>query len=83
MKSTHKKRNVHGQRKKLTSPNAKNTNMLVSLRQVKKYYFVALGDAKVPNASSFASQWNIGLKECTQIGHHPETNFVYLFPSNM
>ena len=22
----------------------------------------ALGDAKVPNASSFASQWNIGLK---------------------
>ena len=27
-----KKRNVHGRRKKLASPNAKYTNMLVSLR---------------------------------------------------
>ena len=32
--------------------NAKDTNMLV--------YF-ALGDAKVPNANGFVSQWNIGL----------------------
>ena len=24
----------------------------------------ALGDAKVPNASSFALQWNIGFKPC-------------------
>ena len=30
-KSTQKKRNVHGRRKKLASPNAKYTNMLVSL----------------------------------------------------
>ena len=37
-KSTQKKRNVHGQRKKLASPNARDTNMLV---------FLALGDAKV------------------------------------
>ena len=36
----------------LASPNAKDTNMLV--------YF-ALGNAKVPNANGFASQWNIGL----------------------
>ena len=33
-----KKRNLHGQRKKLASPNAKDTNMLV---------FLALGNAKV------------------------------------
>ena len=26
----------------------------------------ALGDAKVPNANGFASQWNIGLKELYQ-----------------
>ena len=31
-KSIQKKRNVHGRRKKLASPNAKDTNMLVSLR---------------------------------------------------
>ena len=31
-KSTQKNRNVHGRRKKLASPNAKDTNMLVSLR---------------------------------------------------
>ena len=37
--------------KKLASPNAKDTNMLV---------FLALGDAKVPNVNDFASQWNIG-----------------------
>ena len=30
-KSTHKKRNIHGQRKKLASPNARDTNMLVFL----------------------------------------------------
>ena len=39
--------------KKFASPNTKDTNMLV--------YF-ALGDAKVPNANGFASQWNIGFK---------------------
>ena len=63
MKSTHKKRNVHGQRKKLASPNAKDTNMLVflALGNAKVLSF-ALGDAKVPNANDFASQWNIGLK---------------------
>ena len=33
--------------------NGKDTNMLVSF---------ALGDAKVPNANGFASQWNIGFK---------------------
>ena len=27
----------------------------------------ALGDAKVPNASSFASQWNIGLMDHTRV----------------
>ena len=62
MKSTQKKRNVHGQRKKLASPNARDTNMLVFfvLGNAKVLSF-ALVDAKVPNASSFASQWNIGL----------------------
>ena len=38
MKSTQKKKNVHGQRKKLATPNARDTNMLV---------FFALGNAKV------------------------------------
>ena len=37
---------------RFASSNAKDTNMLV--------YF-ALGNAKVPNANGFASQWNIGL----------------------
>ena len=62
MKSTHKKRNVHGQRKKLVSPNARDTNMLVffALGNAKVLSF-ALGDAKLPNANGFASQWNIGL----------------------
>ena len=61
MKSTKKRRNVHGQRKKLASPNAKDTNMLVflALGNAKVLYF-ALGDAKVPNANDFALQWNIG-----------------------
>ena len=62
-KSTQKKRNVHGRREKLASPNARDTNMLV--------YF-ALGNAKcwrrghcptpAPNARYFAFWWNIGLK---------------------
>ena len=61
-KSTQKKRNVHGRRKKLASANAKYTNMLV--------YF-ALGNAKywrrvycptpTPDARYFAFWWNIGL----------------------
>ena len=35
------------------SPNAKDTNMLVSF---------AIGDTKVPNVNGFALQWNIGLR---------------------
>ena len=62
MKSTQKKRNVHGQRKKLASPNAKDTNMLVflALGNAKVLSF-ALGDTKVPNLNVFAPQWNIGV----------------------
>ena len=61
MKCTKKERNVHGQRKKFASPNARDTNMLVFLALANaKVLSFALGDAKVPNASSFASQWNIG-----------------------
>ena len=60
-KSTQKKRNVHGQRKKLASPNARDTNMLVflALGDAEVLSF-ALGDAKVPNARYFAFWWNIG-----------------------
>ena len=63
MKSTPKKRNLHGQRKKFASPNARDTNMLVffALGNAKVRSFV-FGNAKLPEASSFASQWNIGLK---------------------
>ena len=63
MKYTQKKRNVNGQRKKLASPNAKDTNMLVflALGNAKVLSFV-LGEAKVPNANDFAFWWNIGLK---------------------
>ena len=43
----------------LASPKAKDTNMLVFLAKVLSF---ALGDAKVPNAFDFASQWNIGLR---------------------
>ena len=61
MKYTQKKRNVHGQRKKLASPNAKDTNMLVflALGNAKVLSFT-LGDAKVPDANDFALWWNIG-----------------------
>ena len=61
MKYTQKKRNVLGQGKKLASPNAKDTNMLVflALGNAKVLSF-ALGDAKVPNANDFAFCWNIG-----------------------
>ena len=47
---------------KCASPNAKDTNMLVflALGNAKVLSF-ALGDAKVPNANDFATQWNIGL----------------------
>ena len=34
------KKNVHGRRKKFASPNAKDTNMLVSLRQVTQKYYL-------------------------------------------
>ena len=63
MKYTQKKRNVQGQRKKLASPNAKDTNMSVflALGNAKVLSF-ALGDAKIPNANDFAFWWNIGLK---------------------
>ena len=49
-------------RKTFTSPNARDTNLLVffALGNAKVLSF-ALGDAKVPNANGFASQWNIGL----------------------
>ena len=61
-KSTHKIRNVHGRRKKLASPNARDTNMLVflALGDAKLLSF-ASGDAKVPDARYFAFWWNIGL----------------------
>ena len=64
MTYTQKNLNVHGQRKKLASPNAKDTNMLVflALGNAKVLSF-ALGDAKVPNANDFAFWWNIGLSD--------------------
>ena len=46
-----------GDAKNCASPNAKDTNMLV--------YFI--GDAKVPNANGFASQWNIGFRTWAKI----------------
>ena len=54
---------LHGQRKKLASPNARDTNMLVflALGDADLLSF-ALGDAKVPNARYFAFWWNIGLR---------------------
>ena len=63
-KSTQKKRNVHGQRKKIASPNARDTNMLVflALGDAKVLSF-ALGDAKVPDARYFAFWWNIGFSD--------------------
>ena len=59
-----KKRNVHGRRKKLASPNARDTNMLVflALGDAKVLSF-ALGDAKVPDARYFAFWWNIGFRD--------------------
>ena len=60
MKSTHKK--CTWPTKKFALPNARDTNMLVFLASGKaKVLSFALGDAKVPNANGFASQWNIGL----------------------
>ena len=49
---------------KSASPNARDTNMLVffALGNTKVLSF-ALGNAKLSDASSFASQWNIGLRE--------------------
>ena len=56
-----KKRNVHGRPKKFASPNARDTNMLVffALGNAIVLSFV-LGEAKLPNANGFASQWHIG-----------------------
>ena len=50
-----------GNANKFASPNARDTNMLVffALGNAKVLSF-ALGDAKVPNANGFASQWNVG-----------------------
>ena len=64
-----KKRNVHGQRKKFAAPKERDTNTLVffALGNAKALSF-ALGNAKLPDASSFASQWNIGF-----------TLFIYIF----
>ena len=39
-------------REKFASPNTRDTNLMV---------FLVLGNAKVPNANDFASQWNIDL----------------------
>ena len=63
MKSKQQKLNVHGQCKKFASPNERDTNMLVffALGNTKVLSF-ALGNAKLPETSSFASQGNIGLK---------------------
>ena len=65
-----RKKKVHGQRKKLASPYAKNINMLVfpALGNAKVLSF-ALGDAKVPNANNFALQWNIGFS-CKTMSMH-------------
>ena len=81
MKSTQKKRNVHGRRKKFASPNARDTNMLVflALGNAKVLYF-ASGDAKVANANVFASQWNIGLK--TSTGRSNKVGIVALRKKN-
>ena len=50
-------------REKFTSPNAKESNMLVFLALGNaKGLFFALGDAKVPSANDFAFWWNIGLR---------------------
>ena len=75
-KSTKKKRNVHGQRKKLASPNARDTNMLVflALGDAEVLSF-ALGDAKVPNARYFAFWWNMGFKN----GFHHGKGHVFCF----
>ena len=71
MKSTQKKRNVHGHCKKLVSPNAKDTNMLVFLALgYAIVLFFALGEAKVPNANDFASQWNIGFTDLPFLMQH-------------
>ena len=48
-----------------------------------KVIYFALGDAKEPNASSFASQWNIGLRSrhcrCTALfaGNEVSGTFCY------
>ena len=65
---THKK-NVHGQCKKFASPNARDTNMLVFFALGNtKVLSVALGNAKMPEASSFASQCNVGFTNSNGVG---------------
>ena len=58
------------------SPKAKYSNMLV---------YAALGNAKVPNANGFASQWNIGLtgfwaRSHTGVMDYDEACFMHLNP---
>ena len=70
MKYTPKKWNVHGQCKKLASPNAKDTNMLVFLASANaKVLLFALPDAKVPDARYFAFWWNIDFIKIQPIFH--------------
>ena len=76
MKSTQKKRNVHGQRKKFASPNARDTNMLVflALGNAKVLSF-ASGDAKLPNVNVFFVAVEYRLKGLTII--HVNTRSVF------
>ena len=75
--------NVHGQRKKFASPNARDTNLLVifALGNANVLSF-ALGNAKLPDASSFASQWNRGytvlLFYCQNTYHMHNLHFSYI-----
>ena len=77
-KSTQKKRNVHGQLKKIASPNARDTIMLVFLvLGDAKVLSFALGDAKAPDAKYFAFWWNIGLRGDIKIAHSRMTKTGY------
>ena len=81
-KSTQKKRNVHGRRKKLASPSARDTNMLVFLvLGDAKLLSFASGDAKVPDPRYFAFWWNIGFRIFTTTsGRHSLTSTSSFIP---
>ena len=66
--------------KKLASPNARDTNMLVflALGDAKVLSF-ALGDAKVPDSRYFAFWWNIGFKFILSLMH--ELCMILISPS--